>query len=102
MIHLIELYKVTVIISPPSQVALIVRSPALKLADLSSVRLYMVGGGYLVDHLRKSLQDHLLYGVLLVTYGMTEIAGLVSITVPFQNISDSVGKISINTKVKVS
>ena len=72
------------------------------MADLSSVRLYMVGGGYLVDHLRKFLQDHLLYGALVVAYGMTEIAGVVSTTVPFQKISDSVGKISINTKIKVS
>ena len=62
----------------------------------------MVGGGYLVDHLRKFLQDHLLYGALVVAYGMTEIAGVVSTTVPFQKISDSVGKISINTKIKVS
>lgn len=102
MAHLIERYRVNVVVTPPSQVAMLVQSPVLKLADLSSVRLYMVGGGFIPQHLRQTLQDHLLYGALLVTYGMTEIGGLVAATLPFHPASNSSGKISPNTKIKAT
>lgn len=101
-VHLIERYKVNVVLTPPSQVALLVRSPVLKLADLSSIRVYLVGGGYLSPNLRKTVQEHLLYGTILVTYGMTELGGLVSVTLPFQPPSSSSGKVSPNTQVKAS
>lgn len=91
-----------VVLTPPSQVALLVQSPVLKLADLSSLRMYLVGGGFITETLRETLQDHLLYGALIVTYGMTEIAGLASSTMPFQKASNSSGKISPNTKLKVN
>lgn len=102
MLHLIEQYKVNVMITPPSQIAMLLQSPWLKLADLSSMRLHLVGGGFLDESLRKSMQDHLLYGGLIVSYGMTEMAGLISYTVPFQAPSKSVGKIVPNTKLKVN
>lgn len=101
MLHLIEQYRVNVILSAPSHVAMLLKSPYIKLADLSSVRLYLVAGGFLDETLRKSLQDHLLYGALIVTYGMTEMAGLISLTQPFQIPSNSVGKIIPNMKLKV-
>lgn len=102
MVHLIEQYKVNVVLSAPSQVARLVHSPIFKLADLSSVRMYLVGGGFIIPELRKTLQDHLLYGALLVTYGMTEVAGLMACSLPFQKSLESVGKITPNTKLKVN
>lgn len=101
-VHLIERYKVNAVLTPPSQVALLVRSPVLKLADLSTIRMYLVGGGYLSPSLRRTIQEHLLYGALIVTYGMTEIGGLISATMPLHPPSSSSGKVSPNTKVKVS
>jgi acyl-coenzyme A synthetase/AMP-(fatty) acid ligase len=101
MLHLIEQYRVNVVLSAPSHVAMLLKSPYLQLADLSSMRLYLVGGGFLDESLRKSMQDHLLYGALIVTYGMTEMAGLISLTQPFQKPSNSVGKIVPNMKLKV-
>lgn len=101
MLHLIEKYRVNVLISPPSQVAMLLQSPWLKLADLSSIRLHLIVGGFMDEGLRKAMQDHLLYGALLVTYGMTEMAGLIALTQPFQSASNSVGKIVPNTKMKV-
>jgi 4-coumarate--CoA ligase len=101
MVHLIEKYKINIVLTPPSQVAMLVQSPVLKLADLSTVRIYLVGGGSLAESLRTTLQDHLLYGTSIFTYGMTEIAGLVSSTTPFQKASNSSGKISPNMKIKV-
>lgn len=100
-VHLIERYKVNAVLTPPSQVAMLVQSPVLKLADLSSIRMYLVGGGFMPSHLRQAIQDHLLYGALIVTYGMTEIGGLISTTLPFQKPSNSVGKITPNMKLKV-
>lgn len=81
---------------------MLLQSPVLKLADLSSVRMWMIAGGFLAQHLRKEMQDHLLYGALIMTYGMTEIGGLMSTTLPFQKPSNSVGKISANMRLKVS
>lgn len=100
-VHLIEQYKVNVVLTPPSHVAMLVQSPVVKLADLSSVRMYLVGGGFIPAHLRMSMQDHLLYGALIVTYGMTEIGALIAGTAPFEKPSNSTGKISPNTKLKV-
>lgn len=101
-VHLIEQYRVNVVLTPPSLVAMLVQSPVLKLADLSSMRLYLVGGGFLAQHLRETLQDHLLYGALIMTYGMTEMAGVVASTQPFQKPANSVGKIAPNMKIKVA
>lgn len=100
-VHLIERYQVSLLLTSPSHVAMLVQSPVLKLADLSSVRIYLVGGGFLAQHLRRTLQDHLLYGTLIVTYGMTEIGGVAATTLPFQKASNSVGKITPNTRMKV-
>jgi 4-coumarate--CoA ligase len=101
MVHLIERYKVNVCISPPSHIALLVQSPVLKIADLSSIRVHIVGGGFLPANLRQAMQDHLFYGALVVSYGMTELAGIAAVTQPFQPVSNSVGKISPNMKMKV-
>lgn len=100
-VHLIEQYRVNIVLTPPSFVAMLVQSPVLKLADLSSIRLYLIGGGFLAQHLRKTMQDHLLYGALVITYGMTETAGIIAATQPFQKPSNSVGKVSPNTRIKV-
>lgn len=101
MVHLIEKYKISVVMTPPSQVALLSQSPVLKLADLSSVRLYLIAGGFLSESLRVSLQDHLLYGTIIVTYGMTELGRLASLTQPFQKPSNSSGKVAPNVMLKV-
>lgn len=101
MLHLIEQYRVNALLTPPSQVAMLIQSPWIKLADLSSIRIHLIGGGFMDESLRKSMQDHLLYGALIVSYGMTELAGLIAFTQPFQSASNSVGKIVPNTKMKV-
>lgn len=101
MVHLIEKYSVNMVLTPPSQVAMLVQSPVLKLADLSSVRAYLVGGGALPETLRASLQDHLLYGAIVFTYAMTEVGEVISSTLPFQKASNSSGKITANKKLKV-
>lgn len=100
LVHIIEQYKVNVVLTPPTQVAQLVQSPVLKLADLSSLRMYLVGGGFCAQHLRESIQDHLLYGAIVVTYGMTEVGTVIASTQPFQNSSNSVGKILPNTQLK--
>lgn len=99
--HLIEQFKVNVILTPPSQVAMFVQSPVMRLADLSSIRLFLVGGGFLGKKLRETLQDHLLYGTLIFTYAMTEVGRVIAMTLPFQKPSDSTGKIAPNLKMKV-
>jgi 4-coumarate--CoA ligase len=102
MVHLIEQYKVNVLITPPSQIAMLLQSPVIKLADLSSVRMQIVAGGFIDESLRKAMQEQLLYGAVLVSYGMTEVAGIIAVTAPFQPFTNSSGKITPNFKLKVS
>lgn len=101
IVHLIEQYRVNALITPPTQVAMLLQSPVLKLADLSSVRMWLFVGGFADESLRKGLQDHLLYGSIVVTYGMTELGPLAAATGAFERISSSSGKLSPNYKVKV-
>lgn len=63
--------------------------------------MFMVTGGGMPQHMRQSLQDHLLYGSVLMLYGMTEVAGVVASTIPFQPTSNSVGQLASNYKMKV-
>lgn len=101
MVHLIEQYKVNAVLSPPSQVAMMLHSPVLKLADLSSIRLWMFAGGAVEKSLRKAWQDHLLYGSIIVTYGMTELGGLAAITDVFPISNNSSGRLVPNLKIKI-
>lgn len=101
LVHLIEQFRVNVVITAPSHVALLLQSPYLKFADLSSVRVWIMGGGAANKLVRKGLQDHLLYGTIVMTYGMTEVGPLIASTGPFEKISDSSGKLSPNFKIKV-
>lgn len=100
--HLIEQYRVNILLMPPSQIVRFVKSPVIKLADLSSVRLCFIGGGALDKEMRETMQDHLLYGALMMTYGMTELGRVIAATLPFQKASNSVGKIGPNVKLKVT
>lgn len=100
MIDLVEKYKVNFVMTVPYQVALLVQAPELKMADLSSVRLWTASGGALPDSIRASLQNILPAGTFVFNYGMTEFGGICS-TLPFQKPSNSVGKILPNAKLKV-
>lgn len=102
LVHLIEQYKVNVLVTPPSQIAMLVQAPILKLADLSSIRMHIVVGGFIDESLRTLMQEHILYGALLVTYGMTEVASMICLTEPFRKLSNSSGFITPNFKIKVN
>jgi len=101
LVHLIEQFRVSAIVTAPSHAALLLQSPCLQLADLSSVRMWVIGGGAADTAIRKRLQDHLLYGSIIVTYAMTEVGPLISSTGPFEKISNSSGRLSPNFKIKV-
>ncbi|XP_070492631.1 uncharacterized protein [Chironomus tepperi] len=101
LIHLVEQFRINVVITAPSHVALLLQSPYLKFADFSSIRVWIMGGGAANKLIRKGLQDHLLYGTIVMTYGMTEVGPLIASTGPFEKISDSSGKLSPNFKIKI-
>lgn len=103
MVNIIEKYKVEIVITPPSQVALLLQSPEAKLADLSSIRLYSIGGGFLPKSLRDDLQDRLPKSIVSVSYGMTELGGVsYGVAIPsLQKSSHFSGKIAPNVMLKV-
>lgn len=100
-LKLIEKYKVTTTMSPPSHLAQILSSPLLKTTDLSSIKYACVGGSYVSDSLRIEFKKYLKNGDVHVAYGMTEIGGLSHTTYP-DNKLGSAGIPRPEIEVKVS
>uniref|UniRef100_A0A336M4T4 CSON003268 protein n=1 Tax=Culicoides sonorensis TaxID=179676 RepID=A0A336M4T4_CULSO len=82
MCEIIENYKITRISAPPSQISQLLEYKDIDSVDFSSIQLFILGGSFVSDNLRKRLQKHLKNGVVIVTYGLTEIGGLASLTFP--------------------
>ncbi|CAD7089736.1 unnamed protein product [Hermetia illucens] len=100
MLGLIERYRVTSIITPPSQLALMLQCPNIKTRDLSSLRDYHCGGSLVSPALCGEMEEYLPNGRISVVYGSTEIGGAVSTNMnPFK--SGSVGKLVDNVQVKI-
>ena len=101
LVEIVEKHKVNVWVSPPSHVALLLQSSVIKNADLSSLRANILTGGQMDVSLRKAMQAYLPNGSVIMTYANTESGGVISTTIPFEEQSNSVGKVSANLKVKV-
>lgn len=100
-IEIVETYQVQAIISASTHVGLLLQYPGLKMANLQSIRALVVTGGICQEHLRKQMQEYLLYGTVLVAYGMTELATSVTSTMPFEKPSLSIGRPLKNIEMKV-
>lgn len=77
MLELVERYKVTVTISAPSHLAMLLQSPDIHIADLSSLGRFYATGSVVPDELCRRI-NQFLPSELRVVYGMSEVAGMVS------------------------
>lgn len=100
--NIIEKYKVTSLIMPPSQVSQLLSYEAIDRIDFSSIRYFLSGGSYVSDNLRKRMQKYLKpgYGNVIVGYGLTEIGGLATMTHPVNKLG-SVGTLVQHMRAKV-
>lgn len=79
MVELIEKYKVAFLSMMPTQVSLLLQSPAIKEAELSSVRCIATGGEFMSESMRIALRKVIPNGFVPVHYAMTELGGMASI-----------------------
>ncbi|XP_037041229.1 4-coumarate--CoA ligase 1-like [Bradysia coprophila] len=101
LVDIIEKHKVNSIVSPPAHIQLLLKSKVIEKADFSSLRIAVLTGGPMDASLRKQFQKFLKAGSIASFYATTEIGSVISSTAPFEPISNSCGKPTPNTKVKV-
>ncbi|EAT45818.1 AAEL002940-PA [Aedes aegypti] len=75
MISLIEQFRVSVIFFPPSHALAILNEPTIGMADFSSMRMVLCGGGPVSADLKRSFEMYLPKGRLHVVYGLSELGG---------------------------
>jgi 4-coumarate--CoA ligase len=100
MLKLIEKYRITSIFSAPYQMMLVTQSPKIVSYNLDSVKLVQVGGSFVSDGLKESLQKYLKNATVAVVYGATEIGGYISSTYCSDR-NGSVGQLTDGIKIKI-
>lgn len=100
LLRIVEKYKVTVVLSSPTYVALLLQNERLRQSSLSSIKRYWCGGSFVAKELCEELNKYLINGTIQVAYGMTEIAGILTLNNSKHNLR-SVGKLGLNSKVKI-
>lgn len=98
--YIVEKYKVTAALSAPTYIALLLQSDRLCQSSLSSLKRYFCGGSFVSKELCESMNKYLINGNIQVAYGMTELAGILSMNTTTNNLK-SVGKLGNNSKVKL-
>lgn len=100
LLKLVEKYKVTYLLTPPSQMALTLNHPDIKKYDLSSLKSYLCGGSAVPAIIAKKMETYLPNGQVNVGYGMTEVAGVVTLEHSMRK-RGSVGQVVFNIKIKI-
>ncbi|XP_016960425.1 luciferin 4-monooxygenase [Drosophila biarmipes] len=99
--RIIEEYKVTWTIQPPSSMALMINSPAFETSDLSSLRCYMFGGSRAAIEVQKSIRSRLSQDCLQFVYGFTELGAMATINCHFDEKPGSVGRLLNGLRLKI-
>lgn len=79
---MIEKYQVNYLFSPTYQMALMLRHDRIHTTDMNSVRTLVVGGSYVADDLRNEMQKFIPKGLVIIGYGLTEMAGAIAGNAP--------------------
>ncbi|XP_053699079.1 uncharacterized protein LOC128746054 [Sabethes cyaneus] len=100
MINLIEQYRVNVIFFPPAHALAILNDPTVGMADFSSLRMVLCGGGAVSPDLKRSFEMYLSKGKFVVVYGLSELGGLGTLSDVCYK-SGSVGVLSNGAEAKI-
>lgn len=98
-LRMIEEYQVNYLMSPPYQLAKMLKNDSIHTTDLSSIRMVGCGGNALANDLRIQIQKFLPRGFVAVAYGLTEMAGVVTANIPPK--TGAVGLLNRNLHVKI-
>ena len=98
-LDIVERFKVNIILSPPSQIAMTLAEERIKETDLSSIELYMSGGSLVSYTLIEKFKKYAPNAVFIVGYGMSEVC----VWVAHQEMesTNSVGRLGVNIEVKI-
>lgn len=101
LLRFIEKYRVSIIISPPSQAGLVLQNSKTKTTDFTSMRLYMTGGSVVPLTYQMQINELLKNGRNIVAYGMTEICGMATATNEYFHKYGTVGQVVPGVFIKV-
>lgn len=91
-LRLIEQYKVTIILSSPHQIILMMKNENVNKTDLSSIRSVLIGGTKMPLYAKQEMQRKLPNGNVIVGYGLSESGGAISLDYPPTKHKDNVGR----------
>ncbi|CAD7091538.1 unnamed protein product [Hermetia illucens] len=100
ILRLIEEYKVTFYISPPSQMAMLLQDPHISVSRLESIRTYLCGGSKVLSNLVQRMNKYLKNGSVFIMYGMTEVGSMITLN-PGNEPLESVGLAIPNIQMKI-
>uniref|UniRef100_A0A1L8DZ97 Putative acyl-coa synthetase n=1 Tax=Nyssomyia neivai TaxID=330878 RepID=A0A1L8DZ97_9DIPT len=87
LISIIKNYKVTMLLTPPSQATQLINCPALKEDSLASLKSYTCIGGLITIELCNRIQSYLPNGTFMNTYGMSEAGTISTLCMPSAKVS---------------
>lgn len=100
-IRLVERYRVTFLMNSPQHVVMMLKSKAIRTADLSSIKCYFVGGNHIASTLPSEINKYLTNGKMCIGYGQTECSLLVSGTFNETVETNHAGKLVRGAVVKI-
>ncbi|XP_037028878.1 4-coumarate--CoA ligase 1-like [Bradysia coprophila] len=77
-LDIVQRHKVTVTLTPPHFMALILQDPKLNTTDISSLKLFFCTGGMVSHDVCDRMNKRMPNGVVCVAYAMSETAGFIS------------------------
>lgn len=100
LLKIFEKYNVTMAMTSPTVLAMLIESPNISTTNLSSMKLLMCGGSQVYEHIRRQMNAYLPNGEVYVCYGISEPGGLLTLNYP-KSVPESVGKLSAMFRAKV-
>ncbi|CAD7091537.1 unnamed protein product, partial [Hermetia illucens] len=100
ILRLIEEYKVTFYLSPPSQMAALLQDPNISVSRLQSIRTYLCGGSKVLPILVQRMNTYLKNGSVYIMYGMTEVGSIITVNRGNEPL-ESVGLAIPNMQMKI-
>ncbi|XP_052899611.1 uncharacterized protein LOC128305992 [Anopheles moucheti] len=101
LIDLVEQFRITTLFMPPSHALALLGDPTIGMADFSSLRLVLCGGGPVSGELKSSFEKYLSRAAkFIIGYGLSEIGGGCFTTVQLYK-SGAIGTLSAGMEAKV-
>lgn len=98
--ELVERFKVNHAYASPHFMNLLLKNPKIETANLSSLRLLIIGGSHIPHDLTSKLTKYLGRDKFGYAYGMTELAGLISLNI-YHKRDNSVGQLVDRYEAKI-